>query len=96
MLGLEDENGTLAWVDSDRVGGLPRPLDRRAYDLGQWYATDKTKTMLKTLSFPVSCFKSPPRSHKPFDPRRVVAVRLRLNRMDKRALAFDDLQIVVI
>ena len=96
MLGLEDENGAIAWVDSDGVGGLPRPLDRRVYDLGKWYATDKTKTMLKTLRFPVSCFKSPPRSRKPFDPRRVVAVRLRMDRMDKRALAFDDLQIVVI
>jgi hypothetical protein len=96
MLGLEDESGAIAWVDSDGVGGLPRPLDRRAYDLAQRYATDKTKTMLKTLRFPVSCFKSPPRSRKPFDPKRVVAVRLRMNRMDKRALAFDDLQIVVI
>jgi hypothetical protein len=97
LLGLEDDNGAVAWVDSDGVGGLPRPLDRRAYDLANaWDHRDKTKTMLKTLRFPVSCFKSPPRSRKKFDPRRVVAVRLRPNRADKRALAFDDLQIVVL
>lgn len=94
-LGLEDATGAVAWVDSDGVGGLPRPLDRRAYDLSQ-YDPDKTKTMLKTLRFPVSCFKSPPKGRKQFDPGRVVAVRLQLNRQDKRALAFDDLQIVVL
>jgi hypothetical protein len=93
LLGLEDANGTVAWVDSDGVGGLPRPLDRRAYDLGEGSA-DKTKTMPKTLRFPIHCFKTPPRARRPFDARRVVAVRLRLNRADKRALAFDDLQIV--
>ena len=94
LLGLEDANGIVAWVDSDGVGGLPRPLDRRTYDLGEWYATDKTKTMLRTLRFPVHCFKMPPKSRRKFDPRRIVAVRLRLDRADKRALAFDDLQIV--
>ena len=94
QLGLEDDQGTVAWVESDGVGGLPRPLDRRAWDLTQWYQADMTKTMLKTLRFPVSCFKSSPRVRNPFDPKRVVAVRLRLNRMDKRALAFDDMQIV--
>jgi hypothetical protein len=95
LLGLEDDQGTVAWVNSDGVGGLPRPMDRRAWDLTQWYAADKTKTMLRTLRFPIHCFKSPPRSRQPFDARRVVAVRLRLDRMDKRALAFDDLQIVL-
>jgi hypothetical protein len=94
-LGLEDANGTVAWVDSDGVGGLPRPLERRAYDLGQWYATDKTKTMLRTLRFPPRCFKSPPKPSEPFDHSHVVAVRLRLDRGDGRPLAFDDLQIVV-
>ena len=82
------------WVDSDGVGGLPRPLDRRAYDLMQYYQTDKTKTMLTTLRFPIDCFKSSPRSKITFNARRVRAVLLRLNRQDKRALAFDDLQIV--
>lgn len=92
-LGLEDQNGTVAWVDSDGVGGLPRPLGRRAYDLAQWYATDKTKTMLRTLRFPTACFESPT-GPRPLDPERVVAVWLQLNRMDRRALAFDDLQLV--
>jgi hypothetical protein len=95
LLGLEDDKGAVAWVDSDGVGGLPRPLDRRAYDLMQKYATDKTKTMLTTLRFPIVCFKSPPKSRTTFDPKRVRAVLLRLNRQDKRALGFDDLQIVV-
>ncbi len=96
LFGLEDATGAVAWVDSDGIGGLPRPLDRRAFDLAQWYATDKTKTMLKTLRFPVSCFKSPPKARRQFDPSRVVAVRLQLNHADRRALAFDDLQIVVL
>jgi hypothetical protein len=97
LLGLEDDQGAVAWVDSDGVGGLPRPQDRRAFDLANpRYHTDKTKTMVKTLRFPGSCFVSPPKSRRPFDPRRVVAVRLRLDRMDKRALAFDDLQIVAV
>jgi hypothetical protein len=92
QLGLEDDKGTVVWVDSDGVGGIPRPLDRRAYDLTQWYATDKTKTMPTTLRFPAGCF-SPPVSV-PFDPRRVIAIQLRLDRGDRRALAFDDLQLV--
>ena len=87
LLGLEDDQGTVAWVDSDGVGGLPRPLDRTAFD-------SMTKSMPKTLRFPIACFKTPPKARKPFDPRRVVAVRLRLNRADRRALAFDDIQIV--
>ena len=33
LLGLEDASGVLAWTDSDLVGALPRPLDRRDYDL---------------------------------------------------------------
>jgi hypothetical protein len=92
QLGLEDDNGTVVWVDSDGVGGLPRPLDRRGFDLAQWYATDKTKTMPTTLRFPAGCFRPP--TGVGFDPRHVVAVRLRLDRGDHRALAFDDLQLV--
>jgi hypothetical protein len=92
-LGLEDANGTVVWLDSDGCGGLPRPLDRRVYDLAQWYATDKTKTMLRTLRFPAGCFRSPAPA-KPFDVGQVVAILLRLDRRDGRALAFDDLQVV--
>jgi hypothetical protein len=51
--------------------------------------------MLKTLRFPIECFKSRPSGRKRFNKRRVRAVLLRMNRLDKRALAFDDLQIVV-
>jgi hypothetical protein len=94
LLGLEDDLGAVAWVDSDGVGGAPRPLDRRTYDLAQWYETDKTKTMLTTLRFPIDCFKSPPRARKRFNKARVRAVLLRMNRQDNRAFAFDDLQIV--
>lgn len=92
MLGLEDVNGAIGWVDSDGVGGLPRPLHRRDYDLNQWYHADKTKTVPKTLRFPVSCFAA---RGGEFDSGRVVAIRLHLNRPDQRALAFDDLQIVM-
>jgi hypothetical protein len=94
LLGLEDSDGSVAWVNSDGVGGLPRPMDRRAWDLTQWYQTDKTKTILKTLRFPITCFRSPPGSRKKFNPRKVRAIRLRLDRNDDRALAFDDLQLV--
>jgi hypothetical protein len=95
LLGLEDDNGVVVWVDSDGVGGLPRPLDRRAFDLAA-YNRDKTKTMLRTLRFPIECFKSPRRPRRPFNNRRVRAVLLRLSRGDRRAIAFDDLQIVVV
>jgi hypothetical protein len=63
QLGAETTSGVVAWVDSDQVGGIPVPFDRRAYDLAEYYATDKTKTMLKTFRFPGHCFK-PPRSRK--------------------------------
>lgn len=89
MLGLEDARGVVAWVDCDGVGGLPRPLDRKAFDLPRYYAADKTKTVLKTLRFPAACFAAPR-----FDITSVTAIRLRLNRGLSRALAFDDLQIV--
>lgn len=88
-LGLEDDKGTTAWVDSDEVGGLLRPYDRRADDLAK-YGRDFTKTMLKMLRFPTNCFK---KARGEFDIHRVVAVRLRLNRSDQRALSFDVLQI---
>jgi hypothetical protein len=83
----------VAWVDSDGVGGLPRPLDRRAFDLAD-SGTDRTKTMPKTLRFPIECFRTGRLPRKRFDPRQVQAVLLRLSRGDNRALAFDDLQIV--
>lgn len=93
LLGLESRNGAVAWVDSDGVGGLPRPLDRRAFDLAD-SGTDRTKTMPKTLRFPIECFRTGRLPRKRFDPRQVQAVLLRLSRGDNRALAFDDLQIV--
>lgn len=77
-LGLEIASGAVKWVDSDDVGGVPLPFDR-----GGW-----TKSMLKTLRFPVSCFGLSRRE------RDVRAIVLRLNRAQPRPLAFDDLQIV--
>jgi hypothetical protein len=92
QLGLETVPGTVVWVDSDDVGGLPRPFDRAPFDAlirqsdPQWPNT--TKTMPKTLRFRAGCFsagaKLPP----------VEAIVLRLDRGDQRALAFDDLDIV--
>jgi hypothetical protein len=79
-LGLEDSNGVRAWVDSDDIGGLPRPYDRNPGAI---------KTMLNTLRFKVPCFKA-----KEFKRDRIKAILIRCNRKDKRALAFDDLQII--
>jgi hypothetical protein len=82
-LGVETTTGAVFWVDSDGVGGVPRPFDRTA---GTWSPT--TKTMPSTLRFPASCFGLPPKA-------RIRAILLRLDRKDKRALAFDDLEIVM-
>jgi hypothetical protein len=82
QLGVETTTGAIFWVDSDGVGGVPRPFDRTA---GTWSPT--TKTMPSTLRFPGSCFQLPRGA-------KVRALLLRLNRKGGRALAFDDLEIV--
>jgi len=89
---MEDENGFIVWVDSDNVGGVPRPYHRRADDLAvTWIAKDGTKTMLKTLRFPGSCFKA---ASPEFSIGKTKAILIRCNRGDGRSLAFDDLQII--
>ncbi len=80
-LGLEDGSGVVAWVDSDDVGGVPRPFDRPG----------QIKTMLKTLRFKTACFTV---GRKPVNLKDIRAILIRLDRNDQRALAFDDLQIV--
>jgi dienelactone hydrolase len=87
-LGLETTRGTVLWLDSDDVGGIPVPFDRRAYDLDQWYDTDKTKTMLKTLRFSGRCLQ--------ITNKKILfrAILVRMNRSKPRPLAFDDLQII--
>ncbi|WP_143753536.1 hypothetical protein [Caballeronia arationis] len=77
-LGLEFSGGTIQWVDSDDVGGVPLPFDRGSM----------TKSMPSTLRFPVRCFALGRRD------KSVRAILLRLNRKNVRALAFEDLQIV--
>ena len=43
QLGLEDTGGKVVWVDSDQVGGLPRPYDRRCDDAETfWMNWDRT------------------------------------------------------
>jgi hypothetical protein len=79
-LGLEDKGGVQAWVDSDEVGGLPRPYARNP---------GMIKTMLKTMRFKASCF-----SGDRFDVKSVQAILIKCDRKDDRAFAFDDLQIV--
>ena len=79
-LGLEDAQGLVAWVDSDDVGGLPRPYDR-----------PRPKTMPNTFRFPADCFTDMEPS---LDLANIRAIRLRLARRDGRPLAFDVLQIV--
>jgi hypothetical protein len=80
-LGLEDEAGNLAWADSDAVGGVPRPYDRGP----------ETKTMLKTLRFPVHCFLA---AREGVNLKHITAIRIQLDRQLDIALAFDVLQIV--
>ena len=83
-IGVEDEGGTIAWVDVNDVGGLPRPFDRRAFD-------SKTKTMLSTFRFPGHCFAA---SEKRLRASAIRAIHLGVNRGDARPLAFDDIEIV--
>jgi hypothetical protein len=78
QVGVELPSGTLKWVDSDDVGGVPLPFDRGS----------DTKTMLSTLRFPATCFELTKRQVV------IRAIVLRLNRPKGRALAFDDLQII--
>jgi hypothetical protein len=80
-LGLEDSAGTLGWIASTAVGGVPRPFDRPGTD----------KSMLTTLRFKARCAR--PRRGE-LDLGKIVAVLIRYNQQDRRALAFDDLQIV--
>lgn len=90
-IGLADVRDKRGFVDSDDVGGLPRPYDRSADDLAI-FGDDYTKTMLKTLRFPVSCIAT--RAERGFDPKKIRAVVLWMDRNDGRELAFDQLQIV--
>jgi hypothetical protein len=90
-LGLADVRDKRGFVDSDDVGGLPLPYDRRADDVAI-FADDFTKTMLKTLRFPVSCIAD--RAERGFDVKKVRAIVLWMDRNDGRELAFDQLQIV--
>jgi hypothetical protein len=90
-LGLADVRDKRGFVDSDDVGGLPLPYDRRADDLAM-FGTDFTKTMLKTLRFPVSCIAS--RAERGFDVTKVRTIVLWMDRNDGREIAFDQLQIV--
>jgi hypothetical protein len=81
QLGLEDGGGTIAWIDSDVVGGVPRPYDRPG----------QVKSMLKTLRFKSACFSTvAPKLRL----ATVRAILIRCDRSDERALAFDDLQLV--
>jgi hypothetical protein len=78
-LGLEDVGGSRAWVDCDDVGGLPRPYPRNP---------GMIKTMLSTLRFRGACF-----TDRKFRLTKVVAILVRLDRKEPRAVAFDDLQV---
>jgi hypothetical protein len=81
QLGVEDLNGVTAFVDVDVVGGLPRPYPHPS----------STKSMLNTIRFKADCFGV---GNRRLNLRSVRALLIACNRSDKRALAFDDLQIV--
>ena len=79
-LGLEWAEGSVSWINSEAVGGVPAIYPR---------SDEGDKTMFTTLRFPAGCFPDRPREDE------VVAIRLRLAaRHDERKLAFDDLEIV--
>jgi len=80
-LGLEDGSGTVGWISSDAVGGVPRPFDR----------PDRIKTMLSTLRFRPGCAKP---VEGELDLADVRAILIRHDRRDLWPLAFDDLQVV--
>lgn len=80
-VGAEDGNGTIGWVASDDVGGVPRPFVR----------SDYTKTMPSTLRFPAACFAASAAELTLDDIR---AIWIRPTAADGRPLAFDDLQVV--
>jgi hypothetical protein len=80
-LGIEDANGTIGWIGSDSVGGVPRPFERPG----------QSKTMLSTLRFTPRCARRP---RTRLDLGAVVALHLRTDREGARPLAFDDLQLV--
>ena len=83
QLGLRDANGVESWIDSDDVGGVPRPFPRNPMTM---------KTMLKTLRFKAGCFA--PNSK--LNLSAITAILLAFNRRDERALAIDDLHIVTV
>jgi hypothetical protein len=66
-------------MDCDLVGGLPRPYPRNP---------GMIKTMLSTLRFRGTCFQA-----KEFELGKIVAILIRCNRKEPRAIAFDDLQV---
>ena len=95
-VGLEDSQGTIAWLDVNDVGGLSRPFDRHALDafkhsVNPGNRADIVKTMLSTYRFPGHCFVDP---NGKFQLGKIQAVHLGLNRGDQRPIAFDDLEIV--
>ena len=78
QLGIELTDGVVEWVDSEEVGGVPRPF----------YTEFLMKSMLSTLRFPIRCFGSSKRL------RVARAILLRFTPENARPLAFDDLQII--
>lgn len=83
QLGVEDANGTQAWINSDEIGGLPRPYARNP---------GMIKTMLKTLRFRGGCFGIEPK----IALEKIAAILIQCDRQDERSHAFDDLQIIEI
>ncbi len=88
-VGAEDRSGTIGWVSVDDVGGLPRPFDRRAFDVG-YSRPDKTKTMLSTFRFPGHCFAA---AEPKLNIVAIQAIHLNLDGVINRPIAFDDLEV---
>jgi hypothetical protein len=88
-IGVEDANKTLAWVDVNDVGGVPRPFDRTAIDPLNQAMT--TKTMLNTFRVPGHCFAA---AEPKLAIKKVRAILVELETDMKIPVAFDDVAIV--
>lgn len=88
MLGIEDTSGIKVFVSSNKVGGLPRPFNRKERDRSL-VSRDFTKTILKTFRFPINCFI---KNNTSLDSYNIVAIIIK--HKDPIPIAYDQIQIV--
>lgn len=79
-IGIEDTKGTISWISTNEVMGIPRPYER----------ADSQKTVPNTLRFPIKCFKS---KNSLLDLTKITAFLIE-NANDGRAIAYDSFQVI--